>query len=281
MAEPINPTSKATEKLLNTAARILAPLVRLMITRGVTFQMASELLKRVYVRAAQKHFVGDDQATGTQLSLLTGLNRKEIRRLTANEANEKQPVPMVSYASAVYEEWRTTQLWLDERNVPKPLPLRAASEQLSFDGLVRSVTTDHRPAAILEELIRLGFVGIDSEDRVILQPHPFFLAAEDFEDRLLSLGESTGDHLNAAVMNAIAEKPNTFLDRYTFSDELSEKSAALLHARTRDHWQRIQEDTVKHAIAAEAADIECGAKTKTRIKVGMYFYSENQDSEQT
>jgi hypothetical protein len=278
VAENNNPSAKTTEKLLDTAARVLAPLVRLLIARGVTFQMASELLKRVYVRAAQKHFTGDDEATGTQLSLLTGLNRKEIRRLTADESQEKQAIPMASYAAAVFAAWKTQRRWRNSDGSPKPLPRRTSGRQLSFDDLVRSVTTDHRPSAILEELTRLGFVDLDDEGRVAIKSASF-LPITDLEDRLGALGESTGDHLNAAVANVLREKSDLFLERFIYSDELSEVSAAALHEHSRLHWQRIHDDTVKQAIAAEEHDLEQGAPANTRICVGMYFYSETKDSE--
>jgi hypothetical protein len=278
VAENANPSAKTTEKLLDTAARVLAPLVRLLIARGVTFQMASELLKRVYVKAAQKHFVGDDEATGTQLSLLTGLNRKEIRRLTAEELEEKQAIPMESYAAAVFTAWTSQRRWRDGDGVPKPLPRRTSGRQLSFDDLVRSVTTDHRPSAILEELTRLGFVKNNTEGQVVIEPKPYIYIG-DFEDRLYAAGESTSDHLQAAFANVIMEKPNFFLNRYIYSDELSVDSANTLHQRAREHWQRVRDDTMEQAIQAEARDLEHGNPTKTRIRVGMYFYSETQDSE--
>ena len=86
-----SPENSRSNKLLDTLVRILAPVARLMIAKGVTFQMASEVLKRAYVRAANEHFVEEDGASGTKLSLLTGLNRKEIRRLTSDEPENERP----------------------------------------------------------------------------------------------------------------------------------------------------------------------------------------------
>jgi hypothetical protein len=278
VAENANPSAKTTEKLLDTAARVLAPLVRLLIARGVTFQMASELLKRVYVKAAQKHFVGDDEATGTQLSLLTGLNRKEIRRLTADELERQNPIPLTSYASAVRAVWVSERRWRDKNGMPKPLSRRSSGRQLSFDDLVRSVTTDHRPSAILEELTRLSVVETNLDNQIVLHPGAF-VHTGDFDDRLYAAGESTIDHLHAAIANVITEQPNFFLNRFIYSDELSEASADALHQRARDHWQTVENDIVKYAIASEASDLERGEPTQTRIRVGMYFYSETNDNE--
>ncbi len=276
MADSPTPKSNTSERVLETAARILAPLVRLLIAKGVTFQMASEVLKQVYVRVAQKQFVDEDEATGTRLSLLTGLNRKEIRRLTSEDV-EKSGAPMSSYASAVHAVWRTQRRWLDKKGNPKVLPRRTSNHLLSFDDLVKSVTTDHRPSAILEELVRLGVVEKGSENQVMLHPGAF-VHTGDFEDRLYAAGESTNDHLQAAFANVTMETPNFFLDRFIYSDELSDESAEALHQRAREHWQRVRTDTIEQAIEAEARDIERGKARKTRMRVGMYFYSETQDN---
>jgi len=91
--------SSAPAALLEAAARVLAPLVKLLIARGVTYQAASEMLKRVYVRAGQKHFTGE-AATDTQLSLVTGLNRKEIRRLTDDSLQSAAPESRAAQAEA-------------------------------------------------------------------------------------------------------------------------------------------------------------------------------------
>jgi Family of unknown function (DUF6502) len=275
MSDSPKPAANTSERVLETAARILAPLVRLLIAKGVTFQMASEVLKQVYVRVAQKQFADDDEATGTKLSLLTGLNRKEIRRLTSEDV-ETRGAPMSSYASAVHSVWRTQRRWLDKKGKPKVLPRRTTNHLLSFDDLVKSVTTDHRPSAILEELTRLAVVEIDSEGQVVLHPGAF-VNTGDFEDRLYAAGESTSDHLGAAFANVTMEEPNFFLNRFIYSDELSDESAEALHQRAREHWQRVRTDVIEQAIEAEARDVDSGKARKTRMRVGMYFYSETQN----
>ncbi len=267
--------STTTQKVLDTVGRVLAPLARLMIAKGVTFQMASEVMKRAYVQAAQKHFVeADDAASGTKLSLLTGLNRKEIRRLTSEEQVEKR-APMASYASAVNAAWRTQRRWKNKDGSPKALPKRGAG---SFDELVRSVTTDHRPSAVFEELERLGYVGIDSTTDNIALLKNAYLFAEGFEEKLLRLTENIEDHLTATVVNITASEP-TFLERSVFSDELSPASAAKLQQLSRAEWSRIQELFVIEATNMQEADTKRDEKLNTRIRAGMYFYSETTETE--
>lgn len=266
-----------TGSLLATVARLLAPVVRLLIARGVPYQVASELLKRVYVESAQRHFA-DEDATGTRLSLLTGLNRKEIRRLTSEAANEKRPEDIASFASATHAVWSSVRRWRDRDGNPKPLPRRSDGRQLSFDDLVRSITLDHRPAAVLEELTRLGYATEDDEGIVRLNPAAF-LTQQSFADRLLPLGENLEDHANAAVANVLAEQP-PFLERSVFSDELSAEAVSQLATTARTQWQRVHDETIAQAIAAEESDVAAGRKGNMRIRVGMYFYAEIKQDEE-
>lgn len=267
--------------VLEAVARVLAPLVRLLIARGVTYQAAAEMLKRVYVLAGQKHFKQESaqgQATGTQLSLITGLNRKEIRRLTDEAMQSAAPESVTSFAAAVHAAWLTQRRFRERSGVPRVLPQRTQDKQPSFGELVRSVTTDHRPAALLEELRRLELADVNEQGDVVLRVQPF-LPRRSAQDRLSPLTENLADHASAGVSNVLASEP-PFLDRFLFSDELSEESAARLQLLARDKWAQIHDVLIKEAMRREAADGAAGRITDYRIRVGMYFYSEQQQKTQ-
>lgn len=275
---PPSSTDKQTRALLDALARVLAPLVRLLIARGVTFQMASELLKRVYVQAAKRHFSADDAATGTRLSLLTGLNRKEIRRLTSDAADDKRPEDMTSFASAAHDLWCSGRRWRDRDGNPKPLPRHTSGRQASFDDLVRAITLDHRPSAVLAELLRLGYATEDGDGFVHVNPQAF-LPQRGLEDRLQALGENLEDHARAATVNVLSKQP-PFLERSVFSDELSAGSVEALARLAQGQWQRVHDETIRQAIAAEADDARAGRPGNMRMRVGMYFYAEEKKDEQ-
>jgi Family of unknown function (DUF6502) len=264
--------------LLASAAKILQPLVRLLITHGVTYQMASELLKRVYVDAARTHFVEKD-ASDTRLSLLTGINRKEIRRLCRDDEAYATPDSLTSFASAIYAKWRTTKRYLDEEGKPLKLSRRSINGEVSFDELVRSVTTDYRPSAVLFELQRLGTVEVVAAnniagEQIYLKPAEF-LPQSTLVDRIQPVTESLQDHSAAAISNLLTEKP-LFLDRYVAADELSVSSANILRDETQVLWQQVQRQLLSSAIECEAADAATpGTESiNTRVRVGMYFYAE-------
>lgn len=258
---------------------VLTPLVRLLIAKGVNFQTTSELLKQVYVDAAKKHFAAAD-ATDSKLSLLTGLNRKEIRRLTTDEEAMATGDSVTSFAAAVHTAWRTLRRFRTRDGDPRTLPRSdAAAGKPSFDELVRSVTQDHRPSAVLEELLRLNIVAQNEAGEISLTETQF-LSNRAFADSLLPFAENLSDHSAAGVSNLLrldsTEPAAPFLERAIFADELSTQSAEQLHTFTRAQWQLFHDELVERATALEAIDEENNpAHNQTRIRVGMYFYAES------
>jgi hypothetical protein len=254
---------------LKALARVLRPVARLLIAAGVPIQAASESLKRAYVEAAHRHF-GDEARSDSRLSLLTGINRKEIRRLTTPVADEWGPESVTSFASAVYTAWTLREEWRGTDGSPRALPRRGEG---SFDTLVKGVTRDLRPASVLAELVRLGYV-VEGEGETVRVSGDAFLSQREFADRLGPLAENLQDHADAAVANVLAASP-PFLERTLFADELSEESAAALHEEARTQWKRVHDELIRRADALEADDRRLGRPAASRIRVGIYVYVES------
>src|SRR5215470_4893564 len=63
-------------------ARLLRPLVQLCIRSGMTFPALAQLLRELFVNVAEHNFALDEkEQTDSRVSLLTGINRKEVARL--------------------------------------------------------------------------------------------------------------------------------------------------------------------------------------------------------
>jgi len=272
---PGPPESGSSNRVLEALARVLMPLVRLLIARGITYQATAEVLKRVYVLAARKHFSSGEETTGTRLSLLTGLNRKEIKRLTEGETKPVEVEGITSHAAAIHAVWTSQRRFRDRNGAPRVLARYSRDRQPSFDELVRNITTDHRPAALLEELVRLERVDVDPEGNVALRQGPF-LPARSFADKLIPLAENLEDHAHASVSNVLGHQP-PFLERSVFSDELSEESAAKLHELVRQRWKEVHDELVANAIELEKRDKADGKAVDSRIRMGMYFYSQTKE----
>ena len=259
--------------VLRALARVLRPVARLLIAGGVPFQAASESLKRAYVEAARRHY-REDAKNDSRLSLLTGLNRKEIKRLTTPNADEWGPESVTSFASAVFTAWTGRPEWRGPDGGPRPLPRRGEG---SFDALARSVTLDMRPASILDELVRLGYAQV-REDDLVRAMGAEFTSRREFSDRLGPLAENLQDHADAAVANVLAESsPSPHLERSLFADELSPESAAKLEAFSRAKWKELHDAVIARADELEAEDRAHARPATMRVRVGLYGYAEPSD----
>ena len=67
-----------------------------MLARGITYTYLADLLKGVFVEVADREFCIEGKAqTDSRISLLTGVHRKDVRRLRELEANSAEEIPPV------------------------------------------------------------------------------------------------------------------------------------------------------------------------------------------
>ena len=70
------------EALLGPLRRLMRPLIRLLIRSGVGFPAFAELARGLYVEVAGQDLLADPtERTDSRISLMTGVHRKELRRL--------------------------------------------------------------------------------------------------------------------------------------------------------------------------------------------------------
>src|ERR1700733_4121643 len=83
------PSPLPAAPLLKAARRLLRPLVRLMMQSGLTFPVLADSLRRLFVEVAINEILTDPKSrTDSRLSLLTGVHRKEIKRLREMPSDE-------------------------------------------------------------------------------------------------------------------------------------------------------------------------------------------------
>src|SRR5664279_916984 len=85
---------------------LLRPLARLFLENGVVFGTAEELLKTAYVRVADTEYrLREEPPTDSRVSILSGVHRKDVRRLRNRSADEKPRAIALPFASEVVTRW--------------------------------------------------------------------------------------------------------------------------------------------------------------------------------
>ncbi len=270
MTEAAPPPDAA--RLQTPVARLLRPLVRLFIRCGLTFPALSDLLRELYVNVAEYDFaLSGKEQTDSRVSLLTGIHRKEVRRLRGAGAPVRLVPASVSRSSMIVARWLASPAFTDPAGAP--LRLRRAGDPgdgPTFEDLVESVTRDVRPRAVLDEWLDRGMAAVDADGRVRLEEAA--TAPHSGDDRqLYYFGRNLHDHVAAAVENILSAEP-PFVERAVHYEGLSREMAEAMLALSRRKAADALLSVNREAQTAYAQD----PGGTWRWNFGVYLYAEDE-----
>jgi len=267
-----SPAADANSALIRSIRHVMRPVIRLMMRRGIVLQTFQQLVKSVYTEEAEKEIAATGgPVTDLQISLMTGLHRKEVKRFRDEGYENFILSPTLSTGADVVTMWLTDRRFLSARREPRGLSTRKGDTVDSFATLVRAVDPELRPTAVLAEMIRLGVVTVEGERaRLVVDA---FVPQKGFDDKVQYLAENGHDHLAAAAHNLDSDDA-PMLEQSISATELSSDSADELERMARSLWKLIMQQLIERAIELEGRDKSQGS-TGTRINFGAYFYKES------
>lgn len=272
-------TPTRADTLLEESVAMLAPLVRLLVARGVTYPQFTTALKTAFLRAAHAELESTHKkVTDSAVSLLSGVHRKDVRALTSDGVLLTRGIDrMQSLPDEIFMRWTNDPNYLDVDGFPKVLPIRGRTpEEASFEALAQSISRDFHPRSILDELVRLGVAEVQAE--TVRLRTMSFVPREDFARTLNYVRTNVADHLAAAAMNLRAVQqgaPGPFLEQSLYADELSAESVMELHRLARRIWESALRRMFALANERAQIDEQGGPGTQAmRMRFGTYFYAE-------
>lgn len=173
-------------------ARLLKPLVRVMLRYGVPYGVFADIAKRVYVEVAMQDFtIPGRKATQSRASVITGLTRKEVQRvLSLPPLSDEAIQDHYNRAVRVISGWSRDPAFRDADGNPRALPVEGDAG--SFAALVRDYSGDMPVRAVLDELIRVGAVERLDNGQVQLRG-PAYVPEGDLEHKVGILGTDVAD----------------------------------------------------------------------------------------
>jgi hypothetical protein len=270
-------TGEIEPALVAAIRYILRPLVRLLLSHGISFQAFCDLARSAYVKVAEEEFrLAAKPQTDSRISLLTGIHRREVNRLRNEPVAEPTLSQHASRSALLLAIWSGHAEYLDEQGAPLALPRLAAKGGVrSFEAMVQSVSKDFRARVVLDEWLRQGIVTLDAEDRVHLHPEAF-VQPQGLEEKVFYFGQNIRDHLAATVHNVRGGEP-PFLERCVFYDKMSAGSASELSAYARTVGMRALQSVNKRAAELQKRD-QGRPDAAYRTNFGVYYFSESETS---
>ena len=261
------------------AANALRPLVKRLLANGVPFGRLEARLRELFVEVAERELAlpGRPQ-TDSRVSLLTGINRKEVRRIRAAELGLPAPSSFsMNYATSLISRWLTDPQTVDRSGRPRPLPYQAERGP-SFMKLARKVTTDLAPRVLLDEVLRSGAAEMRPGNLVVLKSDAYVPKREEAE-KLQILGEDPPELIETILRNIFSESPELLLQRKVYYDNLGSDAAKLVRAEMRREGERFLR-RVNRLLARHDRDRNPRAAGGDRYYagIGVYFFESRGDA---
>jgi Family of unknown function (DUF6502) len=261
------------QALRDALASLVTPLAHLAVARGMPFAEVEEMLKQAFVHAAnQAHADLLPHRRVSRISTATGINRREVTRLTQQQSREA--VRGRSLASEVFGHWRTQRPYRGRDGQPRALPRQGPEP--SFETLAQSVTRDVHPRSLLDELCRLQLATWNETTDTVTLAREAFVPQGDRVHKLALLGDNVGDHLRAAVDNVLGSD-HAHHEQAVFADGLSSESLVQMQPLVRAQWQALMAALIpalETRLASDAALPPADDKPLSRMRIGMYTYQE-------
>ena len=146
-------------------AKLLRPLVRLLLKHSFPYSAFESIAKRVYVETAMEDFaLPGKKPSISRAAILTGLTRKDCNLLLA-EPSSRADIAAVHYnrAARVLTAWVRDKRYAGPDGAPQPLTMDGPD---GFAELVRLHGGDVPARAVLDELQRVGAVQTLADGRI-------------------------------------------------------------------------------------------------------------------
>lgn len=225
-------------KLLHTAIyRLCRPLVRILIRNGIPFAGLADIAKRAYVDVARDDFtVEGKKISDSRISTITGLTRKEVRRVKMLSLHADDPTKNhYNRAARVIFGWIHDKDYLDDKEKPRVLDFDG--DGATFSNLVRKYSGDVPPRAILDELEQVGVVSSLTSGTIKLLKMGYVPSTSEAE-KLKLFGRDTAGLIDTIDRNIYTEE-EPFYQRKVCYDTLSATSRAEIRTVLEERGQEL------------------------------------------
>ena len=264
--------------------KVLRPLVRLLLRNGVAYADFSNVARRVFVEVASEDFglPGRKQSV-SRVSVLTGVNRKEVKRLLEEPEQPEDITKDNNRAARVVSGWmRDKDFQTGKGKSAKPKKLDWGNNlEGGFENLVKRYSGDMTARAILDELLRVGAVSLDKKKTTVTLLANGYVPSGNNEELLRLSGDSIKDLLNTIDHNLGDDKQATRLQLGVAYDDVpangvelfrnlsNEKSLELLNEL--DQFLSKQDRSVNPKVKGTG---------RYRTGLGIYYFEEPLDDDQ-
>jgi len=260
------------EILRNSLRKILMALFRTWLRNGMSYGEFDQVARKCLVDVAYQDFVprGRKQ-TVSNVAILTGLNRKEVKKLA--ELDLEQPAADSNQYNRVV---RVLGGWINDpryhRKDGEPRDLEYDGSR-SFSDLVKRYSGDMPVAAMQKVLLNSANIKFTDDGKVRLMSHAY-LPSNDAVEKLVILGNDTSELIATIDYNLTAAE-----DALRFQRKASNPRVARSSIPGIRHYLQRKGQAFLEEIDLYLSQHETDDDSSTELSVGL-FYHETDDKNQ-
>jgi hypothetical protein len=252
--------------------KLLRPLVRMALKRGISYGTFTSLLKWVYYDVAKDNLIIEGRKqTQSRISIITGFTRKEVKRLSElDPPTSRRQHEKYNRAARVISGWRRDARYLDEQGQPAAVPI--SGEGATFETLVKKFSGDIPPRAVLDELIRIGALAEEPDNRVRLVQEAFTPTGDD-AIKFHILGTDVALLISTIEHNIELNGQPPYFQRKVSYDNLPDDALPDFKKISRRQAQKLLDKLDSH-LAANDRDVNPEVKGSGRnlAGIGIYYF---------
>lgn len=262
------------EVIQTTTIRILKPLIRILLRNGIAYGTFADISRKIYVDSGFEEAKRQGQKqTVSNISILTGINRKEVKRLKESLVfDTNSSLKKFNRIVRVLAGWQHDEEYLDSDHEPKDLYLEGESG--SFTSLVKKYSGDMPVVAMLNALIDSGNIKVIDNGNIQLVNFNY-LPATDSDEKLNILGIDTAEFIQSIDHN-INHPEDLWFQRKASNTSVSISALPKIKQRINKKAQQLLED-----IDADFSENETEDEDEScAVSIGIYFSRKNSHPEE-
>lgn len=265
-------------QILDAFLVALKPMAKILLRFGIGFREFSELSKTAFVDVATRDYGLRGRPTNiSRVAVMTGLTRKEVRRIRAKiEKGDQSVVVKTTPLSEVLHRWHSEHEFLEPSGRPSLLPF--AGETGSFSSLVKQFGGDVPPGAMRTELKRVGAIeeGSDGSLTVVNRTvHP--IGAH--EKLVAALVHAIYPLVSTVSHNVNPEREtDSWAQMSTFSQSIRKTDVPRLRRICSDRLSEVAESFDDLMMAYETLhDNDNSDDDRNTVAIGVFYFEEKDE----
>lgn len=263
------------EQLRLALRMMLKPLVRLLVSQGVSHGDFSEAAKDVYVEVAIRHFDKSARVNQSKVAILTGLTRKEVKNVIDRAMRADPHSKNHSRPARVLAGWHSDPRFLGPYGVPLEIPYESPVKGGSpcFVELVKIYSGDMAPRPMLKELMRIGAV-VETDKKMLKVLRREFIPEALSMEMVERLGHVAHNFFSTAAKNIEkGSQEEGIFERIVFAENgVTPATVALFDEFVKQRGQEFLEELDNWLVAREKEEKQVPRSILTGF--GMYHYIE-------